>query len=42
MDETRAHNATETAPSAMTPYDVVPYESRPIRRTHVSHLHMIA
>jgi len=42
MDETRTDVKTATVSTAGTPYDVVPYESRPHARTHISNLHMLA
>jgi len=42
MDETRTGVKTATVSTAGTPYDVVPYESRPHARTHISNLHMLA
>ena len=41
MDKAHTQDLTAGASSAKTPYDHVPYESRPFATFHVSHLHMI-
>src|SRR5579863_4590513 len=42
MDEVPSNNVAVPASRSGTPYDAVPYESRPFATTHISHLHMLA